>query len=727
MACDKTSKPSSNGTTHWYCYNSSSTVIVFVHGLNSSNKNAWTYKNEKKFESSFWPELVKNDVHFFDANNLSPPPSILLASFYTGLESGKFRISDAQKQLRDALLNSVDGNPPAIEKSNIILVGHSLGGVLLRDMLSRHPDRFLGKRLGLLLIASPSKGSSFANIARLGQWVMDNTMIRELEKGSNYLNDVHKRFSKVIATNGPLRFIIGRELVEQLGMSEARERCKSSESYLSTISCSIFKIRLLGSTISGLIVPYESAVNYWPEKARIIPQSNHVSISKPTDTGHDTHQSLRELFESTLRTKGCVPPPNFRLTFNMNTAVRNCSVDTISNQKSKMKLYHLSTDDGVQLRPELPLQFDSIVGVHRVKISEPPFPCSNDIFWGRIAETVKTSRQTKKGLCLTEVCFKRSQNIPKNKFAVFNCVKGDKCNIPNSKSGIANICDNKDHTPIMARSEIKPTKALQWITPSFSTLEKMDPIVRPGFTEFYIISDPLTKMANATSFAYAVSVNDTPVHFDGLPQFHQKKTLSKGSRVHITFPIENLGFRGGKQGDGFENVKVQIRFFEGENTIGTASLERNYIAYRHAPVIQHEDTLTGEHFSWRSIYRPSTSGQNFEVILEHGSSAEWMLKRRVFIDELNKRFDGKSVIGVLRPGRIENPRIGMILGVVQDNGQVQSLFKKQEAKKICQWIMQQAEFGMLQKQFSNIFEFPNETFDDVADRGRRVAYCKDTQ
>ena len=68
----------------------------------------------------------------------------------------------------------------------------------------------------------------------------------------------------------------------------------------------------------------------------------------------------------------------------------------------------------------------------------------------------------------------------------------------------------------------------------------------------------------------------------------------------------------------------------------------------------------------------------------------------------------------------------MTIGVALPTGQVKSLFARQEADKICDWIEGSADLPQRQKDMSYIFEFPAETFTDMQDRGRIVGSCKRT-
>jgi len=727
FACDVMSTPTKAGRSQWYCSNSSSTVTIFVHGLNSNSVDSWTHIASSAGSGEvFWPRLVITDPVIAAVGSASVPPSVLLASYHTGPSSGNFRIADAQRQIADSLFISIDGQPPAINKRTIIFVAHSLGGVLTRDLLARHANRFAGKRVGVLLVASPSRGSSFANLARYAQWAFNNPMVRELEQGSMYLDEVHRRFVQALNKPGALKNLVGRELYEHLSPAESAARCTSNSLSIFGLLCAV-RQNVAGWINQARVVSRDSAVVYWPETQRLIAQSDHSTIAQPTDHSHQTHLALRELIGAVHQAEvsQCKPPPGFSLALKMADQHQSCQIRMMPGMPSKFELLQLDVGDARPTRRKLPLTFDPIAKVYRLNLSEQPFPCINDVFWGKILPAIQSTHLTGTHNCLTDICFRRSRRTNETSFAFLRCIKGDKCIVPARNAGLADSCRETDRSLIMVGDKNKRARATIWASPSLNTLENMPASVRPGYTEFHVISDPITHLLDVTNFGFGVYVNGQEVRFDNLPPFFARVPLSPGSRVHLTFPIENLGFRGGR-GDGYEDVQLAIKFFRRELEIETAVLRRPYVAYRHGETIRKTNNETGETFSWRAIYRPSTSGQDFEVMLEHGSSAAWMNDRRSQLDALEKSFRGQPVTGVIRPGREENRRIGMIIGLVQYNGQVRSLFTKDEAEDICRWVVKQQDFNRLQTQLSYIFEFPRETFDNINDRGRRISYCRDT-
>jgi len=100
-------------------------LVIFVHGLNSSNKIAWG-----KF-----PSLLKDDDEFKDFN-------ISLYGYRTGLCIQTDSIREEGKLLASFLHDIMQGNHPKYQR--VVLVGHSMGGlVIMRALLTlelRHPE-----------------------------------------------------------------------------------------------------------------------------------------------------------------------------------------------------------------------------------------------------------------------------------------------------------------------------------------------------------------------------------------------------------------------------------------------------------------------------------------------------------------------------------------------------------------------------------------------------------
>ena len=104
QSCDSVPLPEANSKAQWYCDTGGDTVIVFVHGFNSSNRTAWLQQEAKTPDHyTYWPKLVLGDETLEGPPKSGKKPSVFLAGFYTGLDSTSFGMRDAAGQLYTAL------------------------------------------------------------------------------------------------------------------------------------------------------------------------------------------------------------------------------------------------------------------------------------------------------------------------------------------------------------------------------------------------------------------------------------------------------------------------------------------------------------------------------------------------------------------------------------------------------------------------------------------------
>jgi hypothetical protein len=162
--------PESGENNVWYTYDKSDTVFVFVHGVLSDSRSTWAYEDEDDpSRNNNWSRLIHGDPKFSD-------PSIFLGGFHTEMDSSDYGMRDAANELFRALAISIDpANEAVLDKPNIIFITHSTGGIVVRHMLYRETAAFADKKVGLVLIASPSIGSRdagrlslIAKVAKLG-------------------------------------------------------------------------------------------------------------------------------------------------------------------------------------------------------------------------------------------------------------------------------------------------------------------------------------------------------------------------------------------------------------------------------------------------------------------------------------------------------------------------------------------------------------------------------
>nr|PMJ05389.1 hypothetical protein BCU31_07420 [Vibrio lentus] len=240
----------------WYHHSDGDTAIVFVHGLFSDSKKCWF--NEET--NTFWPELIKQDKRFDE-------PSLFMAEFFTSPNSGDYKVSHCSDEVFRAMsVRDEQSKVSVMDKKNILFIGHSTGGIVLRHLLESKQDSFIGKKIGLALYASPSFGSKWASGLSMFSRVLNNKLCQELRWGSEVLEDLDDRFKDLI-DSGKLE-IRGYEAYENK------------------------------SPFWGMpkIVDKQSAGRYFA-KPRNVPNTSHSSIVKPKSKSDHSHEWLVLFFQ----------------------------------------------------------------------------------------------------------------------------------------------------------------------------------------------------------------------------------------------------------------------------------------------------------------------------------------------------------------------------------------------------------------------------------------------
>src|ERR1700733_1686658 len=252
----------------WRAYRDTGSVIVFVHGVLSNSQACWYNKRA----STFWPDLVVQDGAFQDS-------SVYLGGYYTAWDSTIFGIADCAQWLLSALHAATD-HPAVLDHERIVFVCHSLGGVVTRYMLERWREAFRRKKIGLLLMASPSIGSQYANSAENLIRLMQHEAGRQLGWKSPELVDIDRRF----------RDLLQGKLIPDLW---GREACEHRF---------ILYHRYFGVVLNHFppVVKVDSAARYFGD-ARTLPGTTHSSCVKPDSSDHCSHLLLREFYGEVIQ------------------------------------------------------------------------------------------------------------------------------------------------------------------------------------------------------------------------------------------------------------------------------------------------------------------------------------------------------------------------------------------------------------------------------------------
>ena len=564
-ACDRAELPAENTNNIWYCWTEDDTAIVFLHGLHSSSRTAWL--DEKRLES-YWPHLAATDPSLKNA-------AVFLAGFFTGLDSTTFGMREASGSLNTQLNAKIDGHPPVIAKKNLLFVAHSLGGILARDLLARYKDEFAGKRIGLLLVASPSSGSDVINKLGFANSVVGSQMVGELAVGSRYLAQLDDDFKSLL--KDPRMAIEGREIFEQYWVAV-------DPSGLTTWVPDFVKRRWKP------LVPEENTVKYFVDPQQI-DGTDHITIAKPSKREDLSHQKLIKVYNLMLgaRTPECSAPPDFEIELNVKTPDpdRGLNPKWPSEAKAVLPQYkfmrHLVEGDLVDPRG-VPRDKDSGRYFYKPRGA---FPCRGEKFDAEFSRIPPESKQTYSRTG-TKLCFLRSLERSDEKFAALACSEGTACAINLKAAGLADPCLNKADWVlpgfIASAKAGEARENLHWEVPSLDTLRSLPEEIRTGYAEFTLRAAPLAALNDADAFSYALAVNGVDLYIDGLPRHAEHLPFNPKDGLKHIFALENLGFTGGTAG--YEQIALEIKYWRGTNLLRTDRLVRDdYVSYRHASAI----------------------------------------------------------------------------------------------------------------------------------------------
>jgi pimeloyl-ACP methyl ester carboxylesterase len=179
-------------------------VIVFVHGLHGS-RDSWRAAN-----GAYWPDLVRADPRMAFSD-------VEVAEYPTPASEGRM----STMQLADLLFNRLKQDH-VWEHREVVFLAHSLGGILVEEMLLRHPAEAARVKF-IVSYGTPHEGSSIARIASLYDKdpllndlsdASDNTLLTQLEnnwRGHESVNGIH-RFCAYESEDTRPENILGRYL-----------------------------------------------------------------------------------------------------------------------------------------------------------------------------------------------------------------------------------------------------------------------------------------------------------------------------------------------------------------------------------------------------------------------------------------------------------------------------------------------------------------------------------
>lgn len=160
-------------------------VIVFVHGLHG-DRNSFRAAN-----GAYWPDLVRTDPHFAYSD-------VAVAEYPTPDSNGK----SSSTQLADLLYTRLQ-QQHVWDHREVVFLAHSLGGILVEEMLLKHPAEAAKVRF-IVSFGTPHEGSTVARIASIYDKdpllndlsdAEDNSFLTTLEqnwRSNSSVNSIHR-------------------------------------------------------------------------------------------------------------------------------------------------------------------------------------------------------------------------------------------------------------------------------------------------------------------------------------------------------------------------------------------------------------------------------------------------------------------------------------------------------------------------------------------------------
>jgi pimeloyl-ACP methyl ester carboxylesterase len=160
-------------------------VIVFVHGIHGS-RESWRASN-----GAYWPDMVRTDPRFAYSD-------VDVAEYPTPSSNGKM----SSVQLGDILWARLKQDH-VWDHREVVFLAHSLGGILVEEMLLRHPVE-AAKVKFIVSYGTPHEGSPIARLASLYDKdpllndlsdATDNSFLTQLEsdwRGHDSVNGIHR-------------------------------------------------------------------------------------------------------------------------------------------------------------------------------------------------------------------------------------------------------------------------------------------------------------------------------------------------------------------------------------------------------------------------------------------------------------------------------------------------------------------------------------------------------
>ncbi len=255
-------------------------ALIFVHGLGGHPIDTWRHATTKAEDC--WPHWVGQDTGC-DVWSLGYDAEL------SAWRDQAMPLPDQGDQVLDRLAAL-----PALSGRQLLLIGHSMGGLVIKTVLvsgrTKGDTRYGGlvKRIcGVVFVATPHNGAQLANVAKAVRLVLrPNDQLFDLALHEAHLRTLNQQFRHAVAEQA----IQARVFGERRGL-------------------------LIGKRIFGfhvgphvLVVDPSSSDPGLPDVTAVPLAEDHFSICKPADKSQQIHGSLCEFVNTLTAAMAPVPP-----------------------------------------------------------------------------------------------------------------------------------------------------------------------------------------------------------------------------------------------------------------------------------------------------------------------------------------------------------------------------------------------------------------------------------
>ncbi len=242
--------------------------VVFVHGLNGDARSTWQPDGQPE---RFWPEWIGEDLQDVGVWSVGYPAS---AFAWNGLTMPLAdRAVNILKSLHTCDLGT---NRP------IVFITHSLGGLLVKEMLRKATDRsvsegeLLAKNTkGIVFLSTPHAGSNLANYFKYLRFLLPSVSVKELQTQEPRLRELNTWY---------------RNNVSGLGI-KTEVYCERRKTPL--------RRNFWGKLISALVVDESSSDPGIAGVTAVPMDDDHITISRPTRES-DLYEGIKKFVDDCL-------------------------------------------------------------------------------------------------------------------------------------------------------------------------------------------------------------------------------------------------------------------------------------------------------------------------------------------------------------------------------------------------------------------------------------------